>query len=272
MSGPPQGRFWILTVPYHEWTPYLPTGVTWIRGQLELGDSGYKHWQIVICLTKKGRLASVRSIFGSHHAEITRSAAADEYVWKDDTAVIGTRFELGKKPFRRSCANDWDAIWESAKDGDIGAIPSSIRIQSYAAIRRIAADYARPVAIVRSCMVYWGPTGTGKSRRAWDEAGLDAYPKSPRSKFWCGYQGNANVILDEFRGAIDIAYLLTWLDRYPVLVEVKGSSVVLRAEKIWITSNIHPAEWYPGLDPSTLEALLRRLTIVQFGLTINSGF
>lgn len=268
----PQGRFWMLTIPHAQWTPYLPPGVTWVRGQLELGDEGYLHWQIVICLTNKGRMATVRGIFGAVHCEPTRSAAADEYVWKDETHVEGTRFQLGTKPFRRSNANDWPAIWDAARIGDIDSIPASVRVQSYSAIRRIGADYAKPIAICRTCLVYWGVTGSGKSRKAWEEASLDAYPKSPRSKFWCGYQGQENVIIDEFRGAIDIAYLLTWLDRYPVIVEVKGSSLVLRATKIWITSNIHPSEWYPGLDPSTLDALLRRLTIVQFGLTISSGF
>jgi len=62
--------------------------------------------------------------------------------------------------------------------------------------------------MVRTCWVYWGRTGTGKSRRAWDEAGVDAYPKDPRTKFWCGYFGQANVIIDEFRGGIDVAHLL----------------------------------------------------------------
>jgi len=67
--------------------------------------------------------------------------------------------------------------------------------------------------------------------------------------------------MDEFRGAIDIGHLLRWLDRYPVIVEVKGSSAVLKAEKIWITSNLHPREWYPLLDEATYLALERRLII-----------
>lgn len=110
---------------------------------------------------------------------------------------------------------------------------------------------------------YWGPTGTGKSRRAWDEATFDAYPKDPRTKFWDGYRGHRNVVLDEFRGAIDIAHLLRWMDRYPVIVEVKGSSVVLEAEKIWITSNLHPRDWYKELDYPTYQALERRMEIVE---------
>lgn len=121
-----------------------------------------------------------------------------------------------------------------------------------------------PVGVERTITVYWGRTGTGKSRRAWDEASLSAFPKDPRSKFWDGYNNHEHVVIDEFRGGIDISHVLRWFDRYPVVVEVKGSSVVLRATRIWITSNLDPRKWYPDLDEETLSALLRRLTITHF--------
>ena len=66
-------------------------------------------------------------------------------------------------------------------------------------LKRIANDHIEPVAIEREVVCYWGTTGTGKSRRAWDEAGLQAYPKDPRTKFWCGYRDHEHVIIDEFR-------------------------------------------------------------------------
>lgn len=120
-------------------------------------------------------------------------------------------------------------------------------------------------------MVFWGATGTGKSRRAWDEAGVDAFVKDPRTKWyfqfnfrWCGYRGQQNVVIDEFRGCIDIAHLLRWLDRYPVLVEVKGGSRPLCATRFWITSNVDPRNWYPDVDQATRDALLRRLNITHF--------
>jgi len=125
-------------------------------------------------------------------------------------------------------------------------------------------DNLQPTPIERTIHVFWGPTATGKSRRAWTEAGLDAYPKNSRSKFWDGYQGQKHVVIDEFRGAIDIAYLLTWFDRYPVIVEVKGSSTCLVAETIWVTSNLPPEAWYPDVDLETRNALIRRLKIVEF--------
>lgn len=114
-------------------------------------------------------------------------------------------------------------------------------------------------------MVFWGRTGSGKSRRAWDEATIEAYPKDPRTKFWDGYKDHKYVVIDEFRGGIDVSHLLRWFDRYPVIVEVKGSSVVLRAEKIWITSNLSPDQWYPDLDDETKAALRRRFQqVVHF--------
>lgn len=118
--------------------------------------------------------------------------------------------------------------------------------------------------IVRSCNVYWGVTGSGKSRRAWDEAGFAAYPKSPSTKFWDGYTDQKSVVIDEFRGEIGIGHLLRWLDRYPTLLEIKGSSVVSSFDTIWITSNLSPSDWYPTVDSATLDALLRRMNVVHF--------
>jgi hypothetical protein len=37
----------------------------------------------------------------------------------------------------------------------------------------------------------------------------------------------------------------------------------LLAARFWITSNIHPRQWYPDLDEATMDALLRRLTIIN---------
>lgn len=110
--------------------PYLPAGVAYIRGQLERGDgTGYLHWQILVTFSKKIRLRGVRKIFGEHHSELTRSEAADEYVFKEATRIEGTQFELGTKPLRRNSSADWEAVWTSAKSGNITDIEPDIRIR-----------------------------------------------------------------------------------------------------------------------------------------------
>lgn len=261
-----QGLWWMLTVPHADFTPYLPPGVRYCTGQLERGgESGYLHWQLCLALSKKGSLATIKRLYGtSCHAELTRSDAAREYVHKVDTRVEGTQFELGKLPYRKDVATDWDEVRSSAIAGRYSPIPSDVFVRCYNALRRISADHLQPLGMERTIHVFWGRTGTGKSRRAWGEAGLDAFPKDPMSKFWDGYNGHEHVVIDEFRGGISISHILRWFDRYPVVVEIKGSSVVLRATTIWVTSNLDPRLWYPDVDQETVQALLRRLNITEF--------
>ncbi|ALE29569.1 replication associated protein [Lake Sarah-associated circular virus-1] len=265
-----QGIYWLLTINQHEFVPYLPAGVSYIRGQLEMAnnqgaDTGYLHWQLLVVFSRKCRLAAVKKLLGNTvHAELSRSAAATDYVWKEDTRVAGTQFELGAMPMQRNNPTDWDTVRNNARAGRLGDISGDIYVRCYNQLKRIACDHMQADPVEREVVCYWGRTGTGKSRRAWDEASLDAYPKDPRSKFWDGYRGQEHVVLDEFRGGIDIAHVLRWFDRYPVMVEVKGSSVPLKATKIWITSNLPPESWYPELDDETKQALRRRMNITHF--------
>jgi hypothetical protein len=268
MANSTTARIWIGTIPVESCfscTPHVES-IVYARGQVESGgDSGYLHWQVVVYFKQPVRLSGVKKVFGTGtHWEQTRSKAAEDYVWKEETRVEGTTFEYGTKPFRRNEPADWDKILVSCKSGEFGEIPSDIFIRCYSSITRIRADYGECIGIVKDVRVYWGPTGTGKSRTAWEEAGMEAYAKDPLSKWWDGYQGQRNVVVDEFRGIIQISHLLRWFDRYPLRVERKGSSVPLLAEKVWITSNIHPRQWYPELDEMTMDALLRRLSIKEF--------
>lgn len=258
----------MFTIPRGDWNPpnTLPEGVEYLCGQQEIGENGYHHFQGVVYFRSKVRFNTAKRSFPiTAHLEPTRSEAARDYVRKDATQVAGTGFELGSLPLRRNNRTDWDAVWGMARGGTLSPIPANIRVPHYRTLRVIASDYAVPVAVGRKTKVYWGPTGVGKSRRAWFEAGAPerVYPKDPRSKWWCGYRNQPCVVMDEFRGAIDISHLLRWTDRYPLTVETKGSTVVGSWETMWITSNLHPRDWYVDLDPITYQALERRLEIVE---------
>lgn len=258
-----QAKYFLLTIPHQDFLPYLPPGVSYIKGQLEQGsDTGYLHWQILVHFAKKVTCSAVKNVFGTTcHVEVSRSEAANEYVWKEDSR-IGHQFELGKLPFKRNSKADWDQVLDSVKKGKFDEVPSDILIRCYGNLKRIHVDNLRPVSQEKQVFVYWGSTGAGKSRRAWDEATFNAFPKDPCTKWWCGYAGHQNVVIDEFRGQIGISHLLRWLDRYPTIVESKGSNCVLAATSIWITSNLSPDDWYPDLDRETKQALRRRFTQV----------
>lgn len=165
-----QGIFWLLTVP-HPSTCFdgllergeLPTGVVWIRGQLEQGEqTDYLHYQAVAAFDTKKSLAAVKGVFGrTCHAELSRSEAAEAYVHKEDTRV-GEPFEFGAKPIRRNSRTDWESVWTAAKSGDLSSVPANIRVVSYHALRAIHSDHAVPGFIDRSVTVYYGCTGSGK--------------------------------------------------------------------------------------------------------------
>lgn len=89
MPPPRQAVYWMLTIPQHLFLPWLPPTVAHLQGQLELGEGGFLHWQVVASFRKKVSLAGVRAVFGDAHAEPTRSDAARDYVFKDDTRVEG---------------------------------------------------------------------------------------------------------------------------------------------------------------------------------------
>lgn len=128
--------------------------------------------------------------------------------------------------------------------------------------------------VVRPCVhakVFWGVTGSGKTHLAWQEAGPYAYIKNPNTKWWDGYQNQPNVIIDEFIGNISVNYLLTWFDKYPCNVEVKGYTVPLSATNFWITSNVSPDEWYPDANDQVKAALRRRLMVTHFDLPFGAN-
>lgn len=223
------------------------------------------HWQVLASFPRKYGLAQVKRLLGvdGAHCEPTRSDAARAYVHKEETRD-GEPFEFGQLPIRRNDATDWARVKELAKAGELDLVPADVYVRYYRTLQCIAADNDSPIGVEKLVYVYYGATGTGKSRRAFEEAGDEVYTKDPCSKFWCGYRGQRYVVIDEFRGRIDISHLLRWLDRYPVRVEIKGSSTPLKAEKIWITSNLHPRNWYLDMDEETVSALLRRLQITEF--------
>lgn len=104
-----------------------------------------------------------------------------------------------------------------------------------------------------------GPPGTGKSRYA-----LDNYPSAywkQRSQWWCNYDGEENVVMDDFYGWLPYDVLLRICDRYPLMVETKGGQVSFLAKKIVITSNNTPAQWYKNV---VLDAFIRRVDMWMY--------
>lgn len=116
-----------------------------------------------------------------------------------------------------------------------------------------------PRNTVPTVTVFYGKTGKGKTRMAKAIAGENAYTWFPQmGKWFDGYTGQENVIMDEFRGQLALGQLLNMLDRYDCKVEYKGGIIEFCATNIVITSPKHPKDWYIYCGEDDVWAQLNR--------------
>lgn len=202
-----------------------------------------------------------------------------EYCTKEDTDAL----QLGTIPEDQAHRDDVPLPGQRGKRNDLldakHAIDSGSSVQdlmdkdaTFAVVAKYRAfleHYAshkrrRTVFCAPTVTVYYGTTGCGKTRRAYEEA-EDPYVWGPSQGSWFdGYQGQTDVILDEFRGQLPFGCLLQLLDGYPgVKVQVKGGMALWCAKRVWITSPTGPREWYPNLAADDrIDQLTRRLSAV----------
>jgi len=110
---------------------------------------------------------------------------------------------------------------------------------------------------------FWGPTGCGKSRAAFEEY-PEAYVKMPSCKWWDGYEQQEAVIIDDYRRDLcTFSELLRLFDRYPHRVEAKGSSVHFNSKVIIVTTPKNPQDTWEGRSEEDVAQLLRRIEVVR---------
>lgn len=115
----------------------------------------------------------------------------------------------------------------------------------------------------KEVIVLWGDTEAGKTRYAFERG---AFLVTLSSDYpFDDYRGQKVVCFDEFRGQLSIDDFLRLTDGYPTTVRaLYHGNVPFIAERIYVTSNLHPKDWYKNLDARTWKALQRRITTIEF--------
>lgn len=105
----------------------------------------------------------------------------------------------------------------------------------------------------------FGSSGTGKSFFC-EKIAPDAFwCNDPALKWWDGYMGQEEVVIDEFRGGCPLSWLLRILDSKPLRVETKGGTVDFVPKRIFITSHRNLEEVYHNCGEN-LDQLNGRIT------------
>lgn len=108
---------------------------------------------------------------------------------------------------------------------------------------------------------YWvvGKPGIGKSY-AIRNIFKDLYNK-PQNKWWDGYKGEENVLLDDLDTPILGHYLKIWGDQYNFIGECKGASIRPSYKRFFITSNYSIGELFH--EEKLRDAIDRRFVTVN---------
>lgn len=147
----------------------------------------------------------------------------------------------------------------------IEANPTGV-MRYYKGLEYIRAQYEPKRDFQTECVVYWGPTGSGKTYHVNHQVAerevfyLTKAMASGSTVWWDGYNGQDTVVIEEFYGWIPVNVLLNIINTAPFTVPIKGGSRSFLAKRVYITSNASPATWYKDLPPSVAAAFKRRFT------------
>lgn len=211
----------------------------------EIGESGTPHIQGYCEFKGQQTLKKIKWYMPRAHIEprMGNAQQASEYCKKDDN--FEEMGELSKQGDR----SDLQIVAEMVKDG--------------CAMEQVAEEYpetfikySKGVSALRNILskprdekpsVLWihGPTGTGKTKFFYDRYQESVYVWTSMMGDWFdGYDGQENVLFDDFRGEITFGKLLILLDRYQCRVQIKGGTVQFKPKVIVITSPYSPYDLY----------------------------
>lgn len=262
-------RWWLGTWnnPTEDYKEVLKnSGAKYGRGQLEIGQQGTTHVQFTLFFVDSIVLSKAKNKLpdGIHLTGKPGAAKKDicDYVWKDETSVSGTRFEFGRvQGITASGQEKYDAAMARVKDQSILEIEAELLVKHFHTLLKLEAIFATPYES-KSCRGIWifGEPDSGKSHLAREFYGDSLFIKM-QNKWWDGYRGERNVLLDDFDSPAFGHLLKIWADKWKHFGEIKGSTVAMQYRTFIITSNYLPEELWPS-DDQLRVAIRRRFRFI----------
>lgn len=256
------------------------TGVKYSCGQIErCPETQRLHLQLYVEYEKPQRGVRLSKLFKLNsvdvHFQPRRGSPeqARDYCSKEETRVCGPR-SFGTFPSGQGYRTDLATATEDLLKHKSLRKLSQEHPTTFVKYHRgftalLAQQEVSDQFEAKTVEVYWGATGTGKTRKAFEEnPGLfRASPPSGTTYWFDGYNREDCILIDDYsyESAYPIGFFLQLLDGRAIQAPVKGGFTTIVAGTIIITSNQHPDHWYPKIAPHQRDAMSRRFTsVVEF--------
>lgn len=291
-----KSRYWCFTLhpkPGQVIPSQLPDGARYCVYQKEVGEGGKEHYQGYIEFDEAVRAGQrtewVKMFIPGGHTEVkyAKREQARHYCMKpcstecnQDVCIEARSKGNGRIAWKETRPTELGVFGEitQGKRTDICIAKEVVRelgegksvkdvvmeyptmIRCYNALSRFY-DEVHTEACFRDVktVVIWGDSGCGKTECAWKYD--DKLYSKPEGDWFHKYKGQKTMLLDDFYGGIKYHEMLKLLDKYPYDVPTKGSFVGARWEKVFITSNKDPRDWYSS---KLQENMIRRLHEVYY--------
>lgn len=273
MPRQPQARHWMVT-SFKVDESFLPSGelldkIKYAVWQLEQAPTtNALHFQGFVQMDRPLTRVFMSRLFPGAHLEERKGTPSEarEYCMKEDTRVEGP-WEHGNFIGVQGQRSDLESACELVKAHGLKRVAEdmpAVFVRNHKGLAALELELKGERDWPMDIHIYWGDSGSGKSRKAREE-NPDAYYKDCSTEWWDGYHGQECVVIDDFYGGIKLNYMLKLFDRYPMIVQFKGGSSQFVSKKIVLTSNVPWEEWYERIFQEKRElknAFQRRLNIV----------
>lgn len=251
-------RAWFLTInnygadDFTSFTKLYQAGIIrYYMFQEEIGGkAGVLHIQAVVYFNDAKSMTSVKELFPrAHLEEVHHWEDAVAYCSKLETRIPGTLPESEGKCPKQGGRTDWDKFIEDVRGSEKTleeiAYESASLVGRYTRGCQFIMNWRfKPRTAKPVVYWFWGPTGSGKTKKA-VQVGLEkgSYYIKNSTKWWDGYEQQKVVIMDEYSYSNYYAreeQMKTLTDMNQMLVETKGGMVNFSSPIIIFTSDSQP--------------------------------
>ena len=232
------------------------------HGEPVEGVEGTLHYQGYLRFSKLKRITAVSKMMPRASLRKAKGSAAQNtcYCTKEDTRVAGD--ESGPwihgsfKASTQGTRSDLLRVKESIDEGATQMELYDTHFSSMVRYTKGLMNYKR-LKTVKRCwkpviLVYWGPTGTGKSHRARQEFPNAFRVPAPKGSgtYYDDYDGQDAMLFEEFNPSyMTYSFIKLLLDEYEHVLPVHGSAGHQCVAHTYIsTSNKHPRDWYDSVN------------------------